>query len=92
MKTKLFIISLALVISLGSIISSAYIARPSTGQAVVPAECQYETRPLINGQCDNSDPACPETLKDPVLHGNCPVAIPQTPAPAPVAPKPGCSQ
>lgn len=26
--------------------------------------CQYPFRDLRNGQCDNSDPACPETLKE----------------------------
>lgn len=33
--------------------------------------CQYPLRPLINGQCDNSDPCDPTTLKDPELYGQC---------------------
>lgn len=33
--------------------------------------CQYPTRPLVNGQCDNSDPCDPATVKDPGLGGNC---------------------
>lgn len=40
-------------------------------QEVTPEQCQYPTRPLVNGQCDNSDPCDPTTLKDPVLHGDC---------------------
>ncbi len=39
-------------------------------------QCQYPTRPLVNGQCDNSDPCDPETIKDPQLHGNCRDALP----------------
>lgn len=35
-------------------------------------ECQYTFRPLVNGQCDNSDPAIVE----------------EAPKPIPVAPKP----
>lgn len=26
--------------------------------------CMYPVRPLANGQCDNTDPACPETIKE----------------------------
>lgn len=33
--------------------------------------CQYIDRYNADGTCDNSDPACPETLKDPKLRGNC---------------------
>lgn len=32
-------------------------------------ECQYPIRPLKDGRCDNSDPACPETMK--IDGGNC---------------------
>lgn len=40
--------------------------------AALVSDCQYPTRPLsAAGSCDNTDPACPETIKDPVLHGNC---------------------
>lgn len=35
-------------------------------------DCQYPMRPLVDGHCNNEDPACPETLKDPVLLGDCP--------------------
>lgn len=34
------------------------------------SNCQYSYR-LVDGRCDNTDPACPETIKDPVLKGGC---------------------
>lgn len=34
------------------------------------SDCQYSDR-LVDGNCDNTDPACPETIKDPVLKGGC---------------------
>lgn len=40
-------------------------------------ECQYPDRYYEDGSCDNSDPACPETLKDPLLRGDCPEPIHQ---------------
>lgn len=53
-------------------------------------QCQYPERPLVNGECDNSDPCDPSTTKDPVLHGDCadkPKPTPQ-PEPQPVVTKP----
>jgi len=41
-------------------------SQPASGEniiAVTPESCQYPARPLVDGQCDNSDPACPETIK-----------------------------
>lgn len=35
----------------------------------VPEQCQYSERPLVDGQCDNSDPSCPENIKND--GGNC---------------------
>lgn len=32
-------------------------------QEVTPEQCQYPTRPLVNGQCDNSDPCDPTRIK-----------------------------
>lgn len=48
-------------------------------QVITPNDCQYPTRPLVDGQCDNSDPCDPMTLKDLVLHGDCadPVVMPE---------------
>lgn len=40
-------------------------------------ECQYPDRFYEDGSCNNSDPACPETLKDPVLRGDCPQQVDQ---------------
>lgn len=42
-----------------------------TGLISDTLNCQYPTRPLVNGSCDNSDPCDPTTIKDPVLHGDC---------------------
>lgn len=45
---------------------------PQIEQAkTISQECQYPDRLYPDGSCDNSDPACPETLKDPVLLGSC---------------------
>lgn len=41
--------------------------------------CQYEGRLYPDGSCDNSDPCDPETLKDPVLRGDCRSAKPADP-------------
>lgn len=41
------------------------------GGVVDTTLCQYPTRPLVNGACDNSDPCDPTTIKDPILHGDC---------------------
>lgn len=42
-----------------------------TQQAATEQNCQYPDRYNSDGSCDNSDPACPETLKDPMLKGAC---------------------
>ncbi len=44
-----------------------------TEQIPQPTEskCQYSERPLVNGQCNNSDPCNPSSIKDPELHGDC---------------------
>ena len=31
-------------------------------------QCQYPNRPLVDGHCDNSDPAVPECIKAPDEH------------------------
>lgn len=47
---------------------------PQIEQAtVITQECQYPDRYYPDGSCNNSDPACPETIKDPVLKGDCPL-------------------
>lgn len=47
---------------------------PQIEQAkVIAQECQYPDRTYPDGSCNNSDPACPETIKDPVLKGDCPL-------------------
>lgn len=45
--------------------------------------CQYDNRYNADGTCDNSDPACPETLKED--GGNCNSNVTE-PAPTPVQP------
>lgn len=51
-------------------------AKPQAQPETIPdhdatSNCQYPMRPLVNGQCDNSDPCDPTTIKDPELHGDC---------------------
>ena len=53
-----------------SILFLVLLVLPHSAQAT-EQQCQYPTRPLVNGKCDNSDPCDPETIKDPVLHGDC---------------------
>jgi hypothetical protein len=65
--------------------------------AVTPDQCQYPNRPLVNGKCDNSDPAVPECIKAPdeaecARNYNKPVESAPAPSPAPTAPANKCGQ
>ena len=60
-----------------SILLLVLIALPQSARAV-EQQCQYPTRPLVDGKCDNSDPCDPETIKDPVLQGDCRPSVPET--------------
>lgn len=53
---KIVIPALVTVIGLASYASSRA-APPFSDTGESHPECQYEGRPLVNGQCDNSDPA-----------------------------------
>lgn len=64
---KLIIIITLVVAFFLLFLSSVVFATPQ----IATGQCQYSERPLVNGQCDNSDPCDPTTIKDPVLHGNC---------------------
>lgn len=44
---------------------------PKVKTPIPDNSCQYPTRPLANGECDNSDPCDPTTIKDPELRGDC---------------------
>ena len=46
-----------------------YAADKPVSRSLEGAGCMYSERPLKNGVCDNSDPACPETIK--TDGGNC---------------------
>lgn len=45
-------------------------------------QCMYPVRPLVDGQCDNTDPACPETIK--IDGGNCNKPAVPTVTPTPI--------
>lgn len=50
---------------------------PHIGSVVsAQAHCMYDGRLNPDGSCDNSDPACPETIKTP-LKGGCPSEQPE---------------
>lgn len=78
------------VLSVALIIGAGFIGLLSKGAAeplpvLLPEQCinQYPLRPVVDGQCDNSDPACPETID--IDGGNCGEVTPpvvETPAPA----------
>lgn len=60
------------------IITSLVLSLVSYGTAHSQSNCEYPNRPLINNQCDNSDPCDPTTIKEDT-GGSCtpePVVIP----------------
>lgn len=76
MRTKLLIGSSLILI--GVLLVAQVLGRQVN--AAIPEDCQYPQRPLVNGNCDNSDPCDPTTLKTPGLWGKCkPVQEPEKP-------------
>lgn len=72
----ILISTIAIIVNVVRLVTAEPEQQPITSQ-----QCMYPTRPLVDGKCDNSDPACPETIKDDA--GNC--GTPQsTVTPAPV--------
>ena len=71
-----YLIAIIIAVSVGVVVPT----NTSNKTSAEAPQCQYPTRPLKDGNCDNSDPCDPTTLKDPVLHGDC------APQPAPVSP------
>lgn len=47
------------------------------------SQCQYPTRPLVDGHCDNSDPAVPEDIKSEVQISDNKITEVQAQAPEP---------
>ena len=81
MNKLLSITAVGVLLTIGVIVGGATV---TLGKAEAPS-CQYPTRPLsASGECDNSDPFDPSTLKDPVLHGDCAPEESPTQAPAPL--------
>ncbi len=59
-----------ILLMLALITSLIYInAGAEKGVSITPGDCLYSERPLVDRNCDNSDPACPETIK--IDGGNC---------------------
>lgn len=87
---KLLYFCLGVTVVIALIGGMVWIYNRVSAQTVTPEQCQYPTRPLVNGQCDNSDPACPETIKED--GGNCGVStspsVPKDPQVTPVTPEP----
>lgn len=61
MKKKLAIVAILTVVLSGAVVFGQNL--PDKAEAVTQDQCQYPNRPLVNGNCDNSDPAVPECIK-----------------------------
>lgn len=69
MKQNLIVAAVLLVVYVAvfALIFAAlhYATRLDQPSAIKAEQCQYPNRPLVNGHCDNSDPAVPECIKAP---------------------------
>lgn len=80
MSKKLIIYTIAIVTitAIGASYASSR-ASSSPDSVNIPQDCQYPTRPLVNGRCDNTDPADPTKIKGEVKPKKKNVFIPEPP-------------
>lgn len=62
---------IAVVLWIIMIVMAVQDSNASGNSVPVEQNCQYPGRVYEDGTCNNSDPCDPETLKDPVLQGDC---------------------
>jgi len=84
MNKKLIIYTIAVVTitAVGASYASSR-ASSSPDSVSIPRDCQYPTRPLVNGRCDNTDPADPTKIKGEVKPKKKNVFIPEPPKQTP---------